>query len=135
MTEKEYQEIREQIFFLKQILDFHNQQAEQGRFLYGMTKEESLEHRLDAMEEIANLEIKLRENQQEDEFSEPNSWASSSICCPYYPRRKTGFFATQLEALANFAPDEQIAHLKAIKTYAVELSSKIQQEKTSTLVA
>ncbi len=73
MSEKEYQEIREQIFFLKQILDFHNQQVEQGRFLYGMTKEESLEYRLDAMEEIANLERKLRKNEQEDGFSKPNS--------------------------------------------------------------
>lgn len=51
------------------------------------------------------------------------------------PEEKQAFLQTQLEALANFAPDEQIAHLKAIKTYAVELSSKIQQEKTSTLVA
>ncbi len=51
------------------------------------------------------------------------------------PEEKQAFLQTQLEALANFAPDEQLAHLKAIKTYAAELSNKIQQEKTTTLVA
>ena len=51
------------------------------------------------------------------------------------PEEKQAFLQTQLEALANFAPDEQLAHLKSIKTYAAELSNKIQQEKTTTLVA
>ena len=63
MTEQERQEIEQMIVYLKFILDFHNQQADKGVFQYGMTKEESLEHRLDAMEEIAKLEKKLKENQ------------------------------------------------------------------------
>ncbi len=60
-SEAEKQEIQNEVEYLKLILEFHNQEAEKGNFLYGMTEEESLEHRLDAMEKIVELEQMLKE--------------------------------------------------------------------------
>ncbi len=55
LSEVEEQELQKEIEYLKLILEFHNQEAEKGNLLYGMTEEESLEHRLDAMEKIVEL--------------------------------------------------------------------------------
>jgi len=60
-SEAEKQEIQNEIEYLKLIIEFHNQEAENGIFLYEMTEEESLEHRLDAMEKIVELEQILKE--------------------------------------------------------------------------
>lgn len=56
LTNAERQEIQNEIEYLKFILDFYNQEAEKGNLMYGMTEDESLNHRLDAMEKIVELE-------------------------------------------------------------------------------
>ena len=61
-NEAEKQEIENEIIYLKLILDFHNQEAQKGNLLYNMNEENSLNHRLDIMEKIAELEQKLKEN-------------------------------------------------------------------------
>ena len=55
MTEKERLEF--EIALLKKLLDFHNEFEKQT----GMTEEESIEHRLDIMEQIAEIQKKLKE--------------------------------------------------------------------------
>ena len=61
-NEAEKQEIENEIMYLKFILDFHNQEAQKGNLLYDMNEEDSLNHRLDVMERIAELEQKLKED-------------------------------------------------------------------------
>ena len=63
LTDAEKQEIQNEIEYLKFILDFHNQEAEKGNLMYGMTEDESLNHRLDAMEKIVQLEQTLKEEE------------------------------------------------------------------------
>ena len=60
LTDAEKQDIQNEIENLKFILDFHNQEAEKGNLMYGMTEDESLNHRLDAMEKIVELEQMLK---------------------------------------------------------------------------
>ena len=62
LNEAKKQEIENEIIYLKFILDFHNQEAQKGNLLYNMNEENSLNHRLDIMEKIAELEQKLKEN-------------------------------------------------------------------------
>ena len=62
-TDAEKQDIQNEIEYLKFILDFHNQEAEKGNLMYGMTEDESLNHRLDAMEKIVELEQMLKEEE------------------------------------------------------------------------
>ena len=61
LTDAERQDIQNEIEYLKFILDYHNQEAKKGNLLYGMTEDESLNHRLDAMEKIVELEQMLKE--------------------------------------------------------------------------
>jgi hypothetical protein len=60
-SDAEKQEIKSEIEYLKFILTFHNEEAEKGNLLYGMTEDESLNHRLDVMEKIVELEQMLKE--------------------------------------------------------------------------
>jgi tryptophanyl-tRNA synthetase len=115
MTNQERQEIEDMIVYLKFILNFHNQQAEKGNFMYGMTEAESLEHRLDAMEEIANLERKLKEN-------------AVHFAALTSPKAKMLFLQTQLSQLADLQPQQQLEHLQAIKNVAQELSKKLDKK-------
>ena len=62
LNEAKKQEIENEIIYLKFILDFHNQEAQKGNLLYNMNEEDSLNHRLDIMERIAELEQKLKED-------------------------------------------------------------------------
>lgn len=63
LNDAEKQDIQNEIEYLKFILDYHNQEAEKGNLLYGMTEDESLNHRLDAMERIAELKQILKEEE------------------------------------------------------------------------
>jgi hypothetical protein len=56
MTTKEKQDIEFEIKLLKQLLDFYNE----FEIKLGMSYEESIEHRLDIMEKIAELQNKLK---------------------------------------------------------------------------
>jgi hypothetical protein len=60
-SDAEKREIKSEIEYLKFILTFHNEEAEKGNLLYGMTEDESLNHRLDVMEKIVELEQMLKE--------------------------------------------------------------------------
>ena len=62
LNEAEKQEIENEIIYLKFILKFHNQEAQKGNLLYNMNQEDSLNHRLDVMEKIVELEQKLKED-------------------------------------------------------------------------
>jgi hypothetical protein len=56
MNNQEKDEIEFEIRLLKQILDFHNE----FEMKLGMDYEQSIEHRLDIMEQIAELQNKLK---------------------------------------------------------------------------
>lgn len=56
MSNQEKEEIEFEIKLLKQILDFHNE----FEMRLGMNYEQSIEHRLDIMEQIAELQNKLK---------------------------------------------------------------------------
>ncbi len=60
-SDAEKQEIQSEIEYLKFILNFHNEEADNGNLLYGMTEDELLNHRLDVMEKIVELEQILKE--------------------------------------------------------------------------
>ncbi|MCY7350769.1 MAG: hypothetical protein LH606_08875 [Cytophagaceae bacterium] len=65
MTESEEREIRDYIRLLETIHAFHNEQAEKGAYLYQMTEQQSVEHRLDIMEMIAEQKRLLKEANKE----------------------------------------------------------------------
>ena len=60
-SDAEKQEIQSEIEYLKFILHFHNEEADKSNLLYGMTEDESLNHRLDVMEKIIESEQMLKE--------------------------------------------------------------------------
>ena len=56
MNNQEKNEIEFEIKLLKQVLDFHNE----FEIRLGMDYEQSIEHRLDIMEQIAELQNRLK---------------------------------------------------------------------------
>jgi len=59
MSDAERQEKEELIFLLKLVHKTHNELADQGIYLYGMTPDESVEYRLEIMVQVAELQKEL----------------------------------------------------------------------------
>jgi len=59
MSDSERQEIEELIADLKLVHKTHNELANQGIILYGMTEEDYLNYRLDIMAQIAELQKRV----------------------------------------------------------------------------
>ena len=130
-NEAEKQEIENEIIYLKFILDFHNQEAQKGNLLYNMNEEDSLNHRLDIMERIAELEQNLKNINMEMLFQirqQAKDFAKLTT-----DAERMAFIQAQQDVFTQLSPSEKLEHLNAIKQRTEELKN-IVQNNTSVLV-